>query len=1020
VWAGLYALSSPTTLGLALPESITLKITRLKNEAPQSFPSRTMLRSLLSASLAAAALLVAAEPPPREVLDFNPGWRLLVGDPAGAHEPGFDDTAWTPITLPRAWNEDDAFRRDIKDHSTGIAWYRKKFVLPPGSAGRKVFLEFEGVRHVGIFYLNGQRIGRHENGVMAVGFDVTALVKPAPETNILAVRTDNAWDVREELSGNRFQWSDRNFNANYGGIPKNVRLHLTHPLHQTLPLYSHLGTTGVYVYATDFDIAGRSATIHAESEVRYEPREARTFTYEVTIEDRDGRVVKQFSGGEFTAPQRGRVIAKASARVDGLNFWSWGYGYLYTVTTALKLDGQVIDAVRTVTGFRKTEFKDGMLRLNDRPIHVKGYAQRTSNEWPALGLSVPPWLSDYSNGLMVASGANTVRWMHVTPWKQDVESCDRVGLMQLLPAGDSENDAQGRTWAARVELMRDAIIYNRNNPSVIFYEGGNKGIDEEHMRELVRLRDFYDPYGGRAMGAREMLGSDLAEWGGEMLYVNKSARKPLIQNEYSRDEGLRKYWDEFSPPFHKDGDGPLYNGQDARTYNRNQDSHAIENVVRWHDFWRERPGTGARVNGGGLNIIFSDTNTHHRGAENYRRSGEVDPVRIPKDGFFAHQVMWDGWVDVEQPRAHIIGHWNYAAGVKKDVHVVSTADAVELFLNGRSLGRGSQRARFLFTVRGVAWEPGTLTAVGYDARGAKVVEVSQVTAGEPAALKLTSFTGPGGLRADGADVALVQVEVVDAQGRRSPTALNPVDFELTGPADWRGGIAQGPDNFILARSLSVEGGVNRVLVRSTTQAGRIAISAKSAGLATASLELDSTAVESADGWSRDAAARRLSGRLDRGPTPRTPAFTSTRVAVPVTRVVATDGGNPAYAIDDNEATAWSGKKPIVFELAREARISQVTMKTAGFRARSYPIRVSVGDTEVWRGPTPRGLGYITLPFEITTGHSVTIEVLGGSEARDAFGGMRELEDQGNARTGEENVGSGELGLIEVEFYEPAP
>ena len=179
----------------------------------------------------------------------------------------------------------------------------------------------------------------------------SALVRPAPEINVLAVRTDNAWDAREALSGQRFQWSDRNFNANYGGIPKNVTLHITDPLYQTLPLYSHLGTTGVYVYATDFDIAGRSATIHAESEVRFEPRQERKFTYEVTIEDRDGRVVKRFSGGEFTVPPRGRVIARASARVEGLNFWSWGYGYLYTVTTALKVDGKIIDAVRTQTKF---------------------------------------------------------------------------------------------------------------------------------------------------------------------------------------------------------------------------------------------------------------------------------------------------------------------------------------------------------------------------------------------------------------------------------------------------------------------------------------------------------------------------------------------------------------------------------------------------------------------------------------------------------------------------------------------
>lgn len=201
---------------------------------------------------------------------------------------------------------------------------------------------------------------------------------------------------------------------------------------------------------------------------------------------------------------------------------------------------------------------------------------------------------------MVEGNANLVRWMHVTPWKQDVESCDRVGLMQAMPAGDSEGDPSGRRWEQRAELMKDAIIYNRNNPSIVFYECGNKGISEEHMIQMKKIRDEYDPYGGRAIGSREMLDSKIAEFGGEMLYINKIATKPLWMMEYSRDEGLRKYWDNFSPPYHKDGDGLLYKGLTAPEYNRNQDSHAIEDVNRWFDYWNERPGTGKRVNSGVL------------------------------------------------------------------------------------------------------------------------------------------------------------------------------------------------------------------------------------------------------------------------------------------------------------------------------------------------------------------------------------------------------------------------------------
>ncbi len=199
--------------------------------------------------------------------------------------------------------------------------------------------------------------------------------------------------------------------------------------------------------------------------------------------------------------------------MTGLHFWSWGYGYLYTVQTSLRVEGEEVDAVSTRTGFRKTEFENGMVKLNDRVIQLKGYGQRTTNEWPAIGLSVPAWMSDFSNRMIVEGNGNLVRLMHVTPWKQDVESFDRLGLMESMPAGDAERDVSGRQWEQRLELMRDAMIYNRNDPSIVFYEAGNKGVSEDHMRQIKALRDQWDPHGGRAAGSREMLDSKVADAG---------------------------------------------------------------------------------------------------------------------------------------------------------------------------------------------------------------------------------------------------------------------------------------------------------------------------------------------------------------------------------------------------------------------------------------------------------------------------------------------------------------------------
>ncbi|MCV9387343.1 glycoside hydrolase family 2 protein [Reichenbachiella ulvae] len=968
----------------------------------------------------------------RTKYNFNQEWKLLVGDPEGAEKVGHNDDQWKEVTLPYAWNENEAYKNDIHNLSTGIAWYRKQFQLPKDLEGKKVFLEFEGVRQGGDFYVNGQYIGHHDNGVMAFGFDISELVNFGSESNTLAVRTDNSWDYKELHTGVKHQWNNDNFNANYGGLPKNVYLHVSDRLYQTLPLFSTLGTTGVYVYAREFDIPGRKAVIFAESQVKNEYAVAKTFQYQVEIRDMDGETIKVMDGNSVTISPGGVATAKASAMVEGLNFWSWGYGYLYDVYTRLKMDGQVIDEVKTTTGFRKTEFANGMIKLNDRVIMVKGYAQRTSNEWPAVGMSVPAWLSDYSNRLMVETNANLVRWMHVTPWKQDVESCDRVGLMQAMPAGDAEKDVKGRQWEQRVELMRDAIIYNRNNPSIVFYEGGNESISEVHMKELKDVRDQYDPYGGRAAGSREMLDSEVAEYGGEMLYINKSADIPFWATEYSRDEGLRKYWDEFSPPYHKDGDGGTdhtnINGtkvKDASPYNRNQDSHAKEDVIRWYDYWRERPGTGKRVSSGGVNIIFTDTNTHYRGAENYRRSGEADPMRIPKDGFYAHQVMWDGWVDTESRMAHLMGHWNYKEGTVKDMYAVSSAEKVELFVNGKSKGFGERSYHFLFTFEDIKWEEGSVKVVGYDESGKAVCEDENVTAGEPVAIRLTTLTNPTGFKADGADMALIEVEVVDAQGRRNPIAFNEIDFSLDGQAEWLGGIAQGPDNYILSKKLPVELGVNRVLIRSTTKAGKISLTAKSEGLNSASIKLKTQPIEVEGGLSDKLPGADLPSNLERGPTPLEPSYEVTRV--PVEIVSATAGINSDQArqsFDDNELSNWSNNNIleqgwIKYQFDSSYQVSEVVLKMNSWRRRSYPIEIKVGDKTVFKGNTERSLGYITIPFEPVSGDNLTVKLIGTTINEDAFNiveitGKKDLVKDGYR---EEEPPEGILSIVEIEVYQ---
>jgi hypothetical protein len=988
--------------------------------------------------------LAGATAAPRVARFFNDGWRMTTGEIAGAEKADFDDAAWKPVTLPRAFNEDQAFRDAGADQKEAVIWYRKSFVLPAGFASDgKAFLAFDGVRQAADVYVNGVRVGGHENGVSGFAVDASAQLKPAPFVNLIAVRVDNSWTYKERATGSAFQWNNKNFNANYGGVNRAVRLHLTDGLHQTLPFYSSLGTTGVYVWADKFDIRRGAATVHAESQVRNDSARSRTFSYRVSLRDVDGKPAGAFEGPTVTlAPGETRTVS-AQAALKGLHFWSWGYGYLYTVSTELVEDGAAVDAVTTRTGFRKTEFRNGMIYLNDRVIQVHGYAQRSTNEWPALGSDAPAWMSDFSNRLMVQSNGNLVRWMHVTPSRQDIDSADRMGLMQALPAGDAEGDVTGRRWEQRVEVLRDAVVAFRNNPSVLFYEGGNENISEEHMAELKAVRDQFDPRGGRAIGSREMLDSKAAEYGGEMLYINKSAGKPVWAMEYMRDEAARKFQDALTPPFHKD----------SPDYNRNQDSYSAEAVRRWYDYWRERPGGGERVSSGGVNIGFTDSNTHFRGDNNYRRSGEVDAMRLPKDAFWVHQVMWDGWVDVEHPRSHIVGHWNYAPGTVKDVLVVSTADSVELTLDGRSLGQGVKSDGFLFTFAKVAWTPGTLKAISRDAAG-KVVSTDEVaTTGPAVALRLTPHVGPSGWRADASDIALVDVEAVDAQGRRVPTALDTVRFDLNGPAEWRGGIAQGDstgktpvevtgpavnvvtqaagkdavthyeganrgdDNFIGSKTLPIEGGINRVALRSTLAAGKVVVTAAAEGLKPATLTLDVAPPP--------AEAPLLPVDLSRGPTPATPSYKARRVALKAAAVVA--GANAAdigKATDDDETTHWASDGQLAnawleFQYDRPQKVDEVVLKLIGWRLRAYPLRITMDGRVVYEGVAPKSLGYVTLPLKAApAGRKLRIALTGPTEDRDAFGKIVEITGaRAGLDTGAEKVKTGgALGVIEAEVY----
>jgi beta-galactosidase len=320
-------------------------------------------------------------------------------------------------------------------------------------------------------------------------------------------------------------------------------------------------------------------------------------------------------------------------------------------------------------------------------------------------------------------------------------------------------------------------------------------------------------------------------------------KAPLIETEDFRDEGARRFWDDFSPPYFGFKKGP------NDTWQYTSESFAVAAVKRYWAYWQNRISNTDPAHAkwsGYASIYFTDEDADGRqdSSEVARVSGKVDAVRLPKEIYYAHRVMQS-----DQPDLHILGHWSYPADKKtvKTVYVVANTQSVELFVNGKSAGVNSQpTSGFLFAFPDIEFAPGSLKAVGNN--GAKTaVQQELTTAGPPSQIKLTPIAGPQGWQADGADVALIDVEVLDAKGQRCPTDDDRVDFTITGPAVWRGGYNSGKTDSTNNLYLNTELGINRVSVRSTMTAGTITVTASRSGLKPAQVTLVTKPVTVTDG-----------------------------------------------------------------------------------------------------------------------------------------------------------------------------
>ena len=802
----------------------------------------------------------------------------------------YDESGMERVSVPHCVNAHDTYDNRACDRGEAAFWrgwmlYRKTFRVPQG---KHFFVEFETVRQSLYVYVNGRFAGFYEAGITASGYDLTPFVKPG-EDALVAVVTENTGsrgtkcvsaEMKEkpgDWGGTGYQWAGTDFNPVQGGIVGNVKLHVKpNDAYITLPLWNTLKTKGAYVWADNFDFAKGEADIHVEAEVGGNGERGTENGLRVTVAG------QSFAGGA----QSSATEISVSGRVKGLKFWSPDTPQLYDVKIELlgggrgatALPAKVLDSVTIRTGFRHVSFdREKGLLINGKYFWLPGYAQRSTDSWAAIGYA-PDWLQDFDAELIRESGARFVRWMHVAPKPGPVRAFDKAGVVCVCPAGDKEGESSGRCWEQRAEAMEAAIIYFRNSPSVFFWEAGNNQISPAHMREMRLLKERLDPHGHRFMGCRTLSTPEQiaeAEYVGTMIHrhdakaaeaMAKTGRwLPVVETEYCREESPRRAWDRYSPPDYNFVCERLSSGAKQWMYNcydMTQEDFALSNGGTsdgYGYFYGNRAGGGGKLGryyAACAMLCWTDCNQHGRNSstENCRSSGRVDAVRIPKENFYVHQVMY-----AQTPKVKILGHWNYPKKTaenywynekvddgkviaytgkrkqrdpeRKTVYVIGSlsVDSVRLFVNGRQVGEAKSPSNlFDFTFPNVdVTESGKVEAVAYDKDGKEIARDAVETAGEAARLEMSVRTGPKGFLADGADIAMVDFRLVDANGTVHPYASGKLTFQLTGDATFMGGWNSGTFDAtspVGKDFVNLECGVARVFVKAGRTSGRVTLS----------------------------------------------------------------------------------------------------------------------------------------------------------------------------------------------------
>ncbi|OAN58340.1 beta-galactosidase GalA [Sphingomonas sp. TDK1] len=800
----------------------------------------------VAASLPALGATVAVPPSPRERLPLDGEWRFHLGHAADtakdfnfglnqqtyakagagtadAAMAAFDDKAWTPVQLPHDWAvelpyavppgvkpeeaKDDvaahgfkAIGRDFPANSVG--WYRRLLPIAAGDAGKRIWLEFDGVFRDATVFVNGYVIAHNESGYVPFHADVSDFLNFDGKPNQLTVRADASLGEGWFYEG--------------AGIYRPVWLVKAAPVH--VPQW------GSFVRSA---ITPEGAEVTATIEVRNCTEAPVSVLLRQHLVDADGHIVARFPDAPL-APAPDEVLThEARIALPRPRLWSVETPVLYRLVSTLHADNAVLDRYETSFGIRSIRFdaEQGFF-LNDKPVKLLGVCNHQDHA--GVGTAIPPALDAWRIARTKEMGANAWRSAHNPPSEAFLDACDRMGLLVIDEARRNSTDPESTSQLDRI-LRRD-----RNHPCIILWSVGNEepqAMDARggrvshamvaHVRRLDPTRPTTQAFdrGHYESAARQVdvIGFNY-HTDRTVAFHERFPSQPIIGTETASTVSTR---------------GEYFNDK-ARQIVRAYDTEYPAWASTAEQWWKV--ADAHRYVAGG----FIWTGFDYRGEPTPHALwpavssyfGVMDLCGFPKDNYWYYRAWWR-----PEPIVHLLPHWNWAGreGQAIEVWAYSNAEAVELLLNGRSLGR-----RPVVRAGHVEWRvpyaPGRLEARAL--RGDQVVaRCVRETSGPAAAIRLAPDRRL--IAADGHDLAILTAEIVDAKGRPVPTAATPLRFTIDGPAALIGVGNGDPTSHESdkAPARSAFNGLAQAIIRHRGAAGVIKFSAEGAGVKGASVAI---------------------------------------------------------------------------------------------------------------------------------------------------------------------------------------